>query len=555
MSAAAEPAAGPVATAPGDWQRLSSRVIWVDLAQSVLSLVPGTVAIFVVGFEPSLSALWPFVLVAVVGGVGAVADIVRWMFTRYRVTATQVERRTGVLVRRHRTLRRDLVRSIDIHARLRHRLAGLRVVTIGAGQQTGADESALFLDALARGDAARLRVLLLDRRSPAESGDATQEALAHEEPAGGDAAGEAAGEAAAREAASSEAAADRQAPGEPAAEVFATLRPWWVVHHMFGIWAYLMAAGLLWGLYWFAAAFGVDLLEVAADVADRGSLGRPGTVAVAVIVVGLIGALAMGVNFFTTYWRFELARVRTGGTSQLRTRHGLFSTREVGRDEARMRGLSIGEPLLWRWMGMADTNVVTTGLGLWKMAQPTAILPRGPVRVARAVAARVLGSPSPFDAPLAAHPPAALRRRLWWAAWVAAVPVAIVAVPVASGAAPAWVLWAALAVWPIAPPGAVVAYRALGHAIAGDHLVVRAGLLNRTTSALRRDAVSTVAVRQSLLQRRLGLSTVSAMTAAGWGAYEAPDIPAHEAVAFAAQAAPGVLDEFVVTAPDRGRGW
>ncbi|WP_407562865.1 PH domain-containing protein [Streptomyces sp. 184] len=536
MSAATEPAAMAAATgtAPGGWQRLSPRVIWVDLARSVLSFVPGAVAVFAVGVEPSLSALWPLALVAVVGVGGAVADIVRWTFTRYRITATDVERRTGVLVRRHRTLRRDRVRSVDTHAKLRHRLTGLRVVTVGAGQQTGAGESALFLDALTRDDAARLRELLLEGRSPAEVGAPTQ---------------------APTQATPAETATAREAPGEPDADVLATLRPSWVVHNVVGIWAYLTAAGLLWGLYWFAATFGVDLLDAATALADRGSLGRPGTVAVAVIVVGLIGALAMGVNFFTSYWGFELARVRTGGTGQLRTRRGLFSTREVGRDEARMRGVSIGEPLLWRWMGTADTNVITTGLGLWSMEQPTAILPRGPVRVAHAVAGRVLGSPGTFAAPLAAHPPAALRRRLWWATWAAAVPAAVVAVPAASGAVPARVLWAAGALWPIALLGAVVAYRALGHAIVGDHLVVRAGLVSRTTSALRRDAVSTVAVRQSLLQRRLGLSTVAAMTAAGWGAYEAPDISAHEAVAFAAQAAPGVIDEFVVSSPDQGGGW
>ncbi|RFU84587.1 hypothetical protein DY218_21850 [Streptomyces triticagri] len=545
------PEAAPATPASTDWQRLNPRVVWVDLAQSVLSLAPSLVAIHFVGLEPSLSALWPLALVAVVGVIGAVADMVRWMFTRYRITATDVERRTGVLVRRHRTMRRDRVRSVDTHAKLRHRVTGLRVVTIGAGQQTGAGESALFLDALTKGEAARLRALLLDRRSPAER-EAVQSA-------------DRTGEAPAPAHAPSEPAADGGPRTDRDAEVFATLRPWWVVHNMFSIWAYLMAAGLLWSLYWFFAMLGIDLLDIATAVADRASLGRAGTVALAVIVVGLIGALAMGVNFLTSYWNFELARVRTGDTSQLRTRRGLFSTREVGRDESRMRGLSIGEPLLWRWMGMSDTNVITTGLSLWNMEQPTAILPRGPIRVAHAVAARVLGSPSPFDAPLAAHPPAALRRRLWWATWVAAVPATAVAVPVASDAAPTWLLWAALALWPVALLGAVIAYRALGHAVVGDHLVVRAGLLSRTTSVLRRDAVSTIAVRQSLLQRRLGLSTVSAKTAAGWGAYEVPDLAAHEAVAFAARAAPGVLDEFVVGAPEpeepvagasgQGRGW
>ena len=52
---------------------------------------------------------------------------------------------------------------------------------------------------------------------------------------------------------------------------------------------------------------------------------------------------------------------------------------------------------------------------------------------------------------------------------------------------------------------------------------------------------------QSILQKRLGLSTVSAMTAAGWGYVQAPDIASHEATVFATQAAPGLVDEFIVT--------
>lgn len=329
-------------------------------------------------------------------------------------------------------------------------------------------------------------------------------------------------------------------------EVLQTFRAWWVIYHMFSIWAYLMAAGLIWGFYWLAVTFGVNLAEITGRVVDWGSLGWLELTVLVLVVGGVIGAVGMGVNFLATFWRFELARVLTDGASFLRTRRGLFTTREVNRDEARMRGLSIGEPLLGRPIRMADTNVVTTGLNLWDPGEPTAILPRGPVGVARRVAVRVLGSPSPFDARLVRHPRAALVRRLLRATAVAAVVAAVLAVPVASGSVPSWVAWSPLAVWLIGLLGAVIAYRALGHAIAGEHLVVRSGLTTRTTTALRRDAVSTVAVRRSLLQRRLGLSTVSAMTAGGWGAYEAHDVDADHAVALALRAAPGLVDELLV---------
>lgn len=49
------------------------------------------------------------------------------------------------------------------------------------------------------------------------------------------------------------------------------------------------------------------------------------------------------------------------------------------------------------------------------------------------------------------------------------------------------------------------------------------------------------AIRESLLQRRLGFQTGSSMTAAGWGIYEARDLTSAHATAFADDAAPGLL--------------
>lgn len=513
------------------WQRLSVRVVWVDIVVSLCSLLPGGVALWVTGAEPSLAVLWPLAVIALLGVAGGIADITRWACTTYRVTDTDVELRTGLVVRRHRTLHRDRVRSVDTAAKLRHRLAGLRVVTVGAGQQTGAGEAALLLDALSTADAAALRARLLaatPRAAPDERGPVPGEL-------------------------ERESALDDREPADDV-DVLATFRPWWVVYNMFSIWAYIMAAGLLWGGFWLVSSFGIDLVGLVVRAADWASLGWLGITVAALIGGGIIGAVGLGVSFLLGYWRFELARVRSDGGSYLRTRRGLFSTREVNRDESRMRGMSIGEPVLWRWMGMADTNVITTGLGIWDAEQPTAILPRGPVRVARRVAREVFGAADPFSAPLTAHPRAALRRRLWWATVVSAVAPLALVVPAIEGAVPAWAPWAALGLWPVALLAALVAYRSLGHAIAGEFVVVRSGLLSRTTSALRRDAVSTIAVRQSVLQRRLRLATVSAMTAAGWSAYEAPDVPADDAVGFAAAVAPGVLDEFLEHPAREGAG-
>lgn len=513
------------------WQRLHIRMIWVDAVRSVLSTTPAALSVWVFGVEPSLGSMWPVIAIAVFGVAGAVGDAMRWVFTRYRVSSDYVERRTGVFVRKYRSVRRDRIRSVDSNAKLRHRLAGLRIIEIGAGQQTAAGESAFTLDAVSKADAEALRQELLWAPRPgpvadriAESGTADGGAYS--------------------------ATIDGAEPApEPAAaeQVFARFRLWWVVYNMFNVWAYLMAAGLLWGGYWLATIFGLNVGEFVEGLLDWETLGWGWTIAIGASVTGAIGVVGLGVAVFAENWKFELARVPSGKGTLLRTRQGLFKTREVTRDDNRLRGVMIAEPLLWRWMGMADTNVISTGLSTMSMAPSSTILPRGPLSVAKPVAAAVLDTESsPFETPLGRHPRAALRRRLVWATMFTGVVVGVLAWPAATDVVPWWSVLVGAGFWPVAMWAGWVAYRALGHAISGDYLVVRSGLVSRSTAALKRKAVSTIAIRESLFQRRLGLKTVSAMTAAGYGAYTATDVNADDAVTFALDAAPGLLDPFIL---------
>lgn len=496
------------------WRRLSPRVVWVDLLTIVVSVAPTIVAFGVVGVDTSPNTVGPLLTLAVIGILGAGADLVRWATTRYRVDGDGVERRSGLFVRRQRTARRDRIRSVDTHAKLRHRMAGLRVVTVGGGQQTGAGEAVFVLDALSTADAERLRLDLLGV-VPAEGAATT----------GG-----------------ADAGPDGSATRHRS-EVVARFRPGWVVFNMVNIWAFVMAAGLLWGTYWLLMSFGVDAASGVLGAVDGWALWQ--AVTLGVVAVGVVGAIGLGVNFLLAYGGFELARVEEGPRSLWRTRRGLLQTREVLLDEARIRGISIGEPVLWRWMGMADTTVITTGLKVMDLEESTAILPRGPIRLARQVAGTVLGDAALVRTALRPHPVTSLVRRLAWAGAPGLGVLALLVVPVVTGAAPSVALLIAPAVWLATVPAACIAHRALGHAVTtgptGPHLIVRSGLVSRTTSWLRCDAVSTVAIRRSPLQRRLGLCTVSAMTAAGWGAYEVLDIPAEDGVGLAARIAPDLV--------------
>jgi putative membrane protein len=522
-------AADPTTARSAGWQRLDRRMIVIDAVQVLVSFVPLTVAARVFGGSGG-GGMLPLVAVAVSGVVGAAVDAYRWATTRYRVTDEMVERRSGLLLRSHRSVRRDRIRSVDVHAKLRHRLGGLRIIKIGAGQQAAAGEAAFDLDAVSVADAHALHTLLLHRP-------------ASDEPSADDPS-------------RIDASIERMSSTAGHEQVLARFRSGWVVYNVFNVWAYAMAIGVLWGAWWLLPTVNLDPAGIIDGAADWDAIGPAWTIAIGVAAVTVVGVVGLGINFFVEHGNFELARVATDdGSTVLRTRRGLLTTREVTRDDQRLRGVQISEPLWWRWMGAADTTVITTGLNMNALSQPAAILPRGPLAVARPVAEAVLGvTPSPLDADLRAHPPAALRRRLGWATLTTVAIVGLLGWLVATAVIPPIAVTAGVVLWPVALAGAVVAYRSLGHAIGDQYLVVRSGLANRATTALQRTAVSTVAIRESVLQRRLGLRTVTVMTSAGYGAYEAPDLHRDDAITFAADAAPDTLTPFLTTDVGGGIG-
>ena len=97
---------------------------------------------------------------------------------------------------------------------------------------------------------------------------------------------------------------------------------------------------------------------------------------------------------------------------------------------------------------------------------------------------------------------------------------------------------------------AVDAYAALGHALEGKHLVVRQGSIRRATVYLDQAGIIGWRIRQSVFQRRLGLMTLDATTAAGRGHYEIIDSDARTILDFADEAVPGLLEPFLERLPE-----
>ncbi|MEU5658218.1 PH domain-containing protein [Streptomyces sp. NPDC047737] len=493
---------------PG-WRRLHFRTVLVTAlvtaGVAAGAAVPVTVALSGrLGYARAIG--WELAGAALLSGCAAAGDYVRWRRTQYRVGAERVDLHTGLLLVKRRSLARERIRSVDLTAHPLLRVLGLVTVRIGTGEQGG--DSTLELDPVTRAEGERLRHELLDRGVP-------------------------------------------QAPGTHREGALATLDPRWIRYAPVSFVAPMLggaaAGGVLQVSEWVGAQ-GEVIDWVADRFRDTPLLWAIGVLVLAALVAGVVGALGLWVEM---WWNYRLER-EPGGT--LRVRRGLFTARSLSVEERRLRGVDLVEPLGVRLVGAARVDAITTGLTKDEESRSgdhNTLLPAAPRAVADAIAAEVLREPgAPNGAALTAHPRAARGRRLRRAVAVALVPVLVQAVlgvlltPV--------LLWTALACGVLFLPLAVLlgldSYRSLGHTLSGGYLVTRSGTVRRSTAALQRAGVIGWTVKQSWFQRRAGLLSVTATTAAGGGAYTARDTDACEGLAFASEAVPGLLEPFL----DRG---
>jgi putative membrane protein len=483
------------------WQRLDPRMLAVTPLRQLAGFLPVIAVVVVIGVGQDIGGRAYGLSVGVL--VVLLAGVLRWLTTRYRITSERVELRSGLLFRTARSIPRDRIRSVDVTAGLVHRLFRLSVVKIGTGERTdGVESRELTLDAISATEADRVRQRLLD---PLDVGHVEGSGVA--------------------------------AP--PPVTELAALNWSWLRFAPLTV-SSLVAVGAV------AGAFGQLVNDVGADAVDVGGVRERLSMAplwlgvtafaVLVLVIALVGSVLI---FVEAWWRFRLAR-EPGGT--LRIRRGLLTTRSVSLEERRLRGVEVVESPLLRIGRGARTIAVATGLGGRRGHGRGSLLPPAPRDEAHRVAGAVLAeNPSPTRTALRSHPLMALRRRLVRAT-----------LPVLAGSAvlwfapvPLWLAWAALGLLPVTVLLAVDAYRNLGHALTRRYLVTRHGAGMRGTVALQRCGVIGWTVSQSFFQRRVGLVTVTATTAAGNGGYRVIDVVTAEGLAVAEQAVPGLLKPFL----------
>jgi putative membrane protein len=521
--------------ADSGWQWLSPRSLIVRPVTDLIRLLPVLVGILFFGSSQGLGHYWT----AVFAGLTILTSVVRWCTTRYRITAERIYLRHGLFSTKVRSVPRDRVRSVDLTAHLVYRLLGLSRVAVGTGRSDRHGGGILHLDALRAADAEGLRALLLAGAGLTGAGLAGAGLAAGAGPAvTGPAAETGLGDATAPAAAASVGVTE-----------LARLRPGWIRFAPFTMTGLVIAGVVLGTTAQVVNDAHVSLntiapvyrLVVRFDTLPGGEklLSAAVTALILLVLLSVAGYVAL-------FWGYSL--VRLGDV--LRVSRGLLTTRITTIDIRRLRGAEFSEPLLLRLVGGARCLAITTGLRVGEGGEHggSLLLPAAPRPVARQVTASVLATTGRAEGvadelvtgDLVRHGAAARRRRYVRALAGALVLIAGTALAWRAGAIPAWAWLATLVLLPLAAALAADRYRSLGHRLTHGWLITRTGSVVRRRCVLSTDGIIGWRIHQSWFQRRQGLVSLAATTAAGHQHYVAHDIPAADAIALA-QAATGPL--------------
>jgi putative membrane protein len=463
-------------------------MLLVHPVHEVLRQVPLLIGSVVLGSATG-NPMWTLVGLALVVGYG----VARWFTTTYRIDAQELRLRTGVLQRKVLSVPRNRIRSVSTDARLLHRLLGLTVLRVSTGHEARGD-TAFVLDAVQASQVPRLRAILLaDSLAPTEE----------------------------------------QTP-EPGREL-ARWQPSWLRYSPLsftGLAMILAAVGVVYQTGAVAALEDSRLARSGLGAAER--FGVVASVAVAAVVVVAASVVLSVLRSLVTYGNLVLRR----DADVLHLEHGLLRVRQHTFDMRRLRGGTLREPLLVRLFGGARLDAVMTGVD--GAGEASVLLPPCPRATAEAVLSELIARPDAVTGPLRVHGAVATRRR--WTRALALPAVLLVAMGALYSWTPLWLwlLWAVLTVCCVLL--AVDRSRALGHRVDAQWLVARAGSLDRRRDCIAAAGIIGWTVRQTLLQRRAGVATLIAATAAGVKRYRVIDVPAELAWTVAATASPWVAD-------------
>lgn len=524
----APPAQGPPAAADADgWQRLDVRMLLVGPVQTLRQFaLPALIAL--VGISSQGGFNLPLTVITL--GVPVVLGFLPWVTTRYRMTETQFQLRKGLLNRQQLTTPLDRVRSVDLEASLMHRLLGLAKVKIG----TGVDETRIELNALSTVQADELRGVLLARSRRADLDQSATNAGPDLQflPTGRpDVLAEYDGR---------PAPPPGPHPAYDAPQLLAEIDWSWLKFAPFSLSKLAIVAGAIGALAQFGD--GLPFLDARhVDAAWQWALRFTIPLVVLSILLGaLSGWLVISITGYVVQW-WNLRLTREHGTIRLTA--GAFTTRSTSVQEARVRGVELTEPVLLRLVKGGELATLATGVGSGGV---TKVLPPCPREVCQRVGHMILDADAPLGEPLLPHGPAARRRCFVRNQWPTIIVAIASLVPTLVLDLPLWL--PALVAVVLAAWGVLLGrleYRHLGHLLTEEHLAAGSGALIRRRTVLERDGIIGWVVQQSFFQRRRGLATLVATTAAGTEKVVVRDLPLPRAVELAHVTTPDAVGPFL----------
>lgn len=531
------------------WVRVTPLTVGAAAIRSLLPFTPVLFGMIVFSGSGESEGIFSlgFLTIILVFIVGA--QIVRWWRTTYRLTEERLELRTGLLVTSHRSIPRDRVRRVDLTTPLFHRVLGISVVTIGTGESASSESESLTLDALPSLEAAQLRDALLEPQllddMPSQQHGETFSVNSPDY-------GRASDDELQQPRAKDESLAGQfVTPAAHAATAVSSSRSMRTLAKFSWAWAPygLFSAMTLWlpfliigGLYqiinsWTSESLTTDLVEQSGNfVSNTAVVTLVIVVGVGAIVIGTLGSL---VTYFINWFGFVLMKDRA---NVLHSERGLFTRYSRTFDLSRVRGVSWTQTVPLRYLRGGRLHIIAQGLsGTDGDTGPRvdSLLPAAPTTAASPVVIDLCG----FDAlriPLLSHPIGALRRRQIRAlvTSVIGIAAAVLIWRFTEFAAAAWAvgIFIPIVAWVLAH----AAYRGLGHTLTDTHLITRVGSWTRQTVALERNGIIGLSIQQTFFQRRRGLATLWAVTAAGSGAYSVIDVSLQQAMSLAIRCDPTV---------------
>ncbi|MEB3069731.1 PH domain-containing protein [[Mycobacterium] vasticus] len=471
-------------------------MLLVHPLHEALRELPLLIAVVVFGSATD-NRVWVVAMVWVIAVVG----VTRWFTTTYRIEPDpengRVQLRSGLLRRNLLSVPRNRIRSVETDARLLHRLLGLTVLRVSTGQHAQGD-GAFELNAVESSQVPQLRAILL-----AHTGQP-----------------------------------DRAAAQSAKPTVLARWQPSWLRYSplsLSGLLTIGAATGALLQSGAWAALQDSPMSRAWVDAAERFGRQQSVTVTVAVLVAAVLLAV---LRSLLTYGNLVLSRSSGKGGDVLGLSYGLLRVREHTYDMRRLRGGTLRRPLLVRMFGGARLDAAMTGVN--GEGESSILLPPCPKATAEQVLTGLVADPVVVTGPLRRHGPAATRRRWTRAMLLPLAAGAGLAVATAFIDLPQW-SWPA---WVVMTLGAALLaadrVRALGHRVDARWLTARTGSWEQRRYAISTDGIIGWTVRQSWFQRRAGVATLIAATAAGVKAYRVIDVPEAWAWSVAGQASPWV---------------